>query len=69
MATHCLTSARSGSGEHQNIGAVNSFEGKNGGGGGGGQLHTRNQIGVVQGPTNRVSGRPGQPEKGSGQPD
>ena len=31
MATHCETAARSGSGERQNIGAVNSFEGKKGG--------------------------------------
>ena len=28
MGTHCQTAARSGSGEHQNVGAVNSFEGK-----------------------------------------
>ena len=38
MATHCQTAARSGSGERQNIGAVNSFEGKKGGG----QLQTKN---------------------------
>ena len=31
MATHCQMGARSGSGERQNIGAVNSFEGKKGG--------------------------------------
>ena len=31
MATHCQTAARSGSGERQNIGAVNSLEGKKGG--------------------------------------
>ena len=28
MATRCQTAARSGSGERQNIGAVNSFESK-----------------------------------------
>ena len=28
MATHCQTAAQSGSGEWQNIGAVNSLEGK-----------------------------------------
>ena len=39
MATHCQTAARSGSGECQNIGAVNSFEGKKGGG----QLQLRNK--------------------------
>ena len=31
MATHCQTVVRSGSGERQNIGAVNSFQGKKGG--------------------------------------
>ena len=31
MATHCKTATRSGSGERQNIGAVNSFEGRKGG--------------------------------------
>ena len=31
MATHCQMAARSGSGECQKIGAVNSFEGKKGG--------------------------------------
>ena len=31
MATHCQTAARSGSGERQNIGAVDSFEGREGG--------------------------------------
>ena len=34
MATNCQMAARSGSGERQNIGAVNSFEGKKKGGGG-----------------------------------
>ena len=28
MATHCQTAAQSGSGERQNIGAVNSIEGE-----------------------------------------
>ena len=37
MVTHCQTAARSRSGEHQNVGAVNSFEGKKGGGEGGGR--------------------------------
>ena len=46
MATHCQTAARSGSGERQNIGAVNSFQGKKKGGGGS-QLQTTNQIRVV----------------------
>ena len=31
MATHCKTAAWSGSGERQNIGAVDSFEGRKGG--------------------------------------
>ena len=31
MATDCQTSAQSGGGERQNLGAVNSFEGKKGG--------------------------------------
>ena len=31
MATHCQTAGRSGSGERENIGAVNSFEAKKGG--------------------------------------
>ena len=31
MATHCQTAAQSGSGERQNIGAVNSFKGRKGG--------------------------------------
>ena len=31
MATHCQTVAQSGSRERQNIGGVNSFEGKKGG--------------------------------------
>ena len=31
MATHCQTATQSGSGEHQNIGAVHSLEGKRGG--------------------------------------
>ena len=31
MATHCQTAVRSRSVERQNIGAVNSFEGKKGG--------------------------------------
>ena len=31
MATHCQTGMCSGSGEHQNIRAVNSFEGRKGG--------------------------------------
>ena len=43
MATHCQTAARSGSGECQNIGAVNSFEGKKGGR----STSTKKQIGVV----------------------
>ena len=30
MATHCQTAARSGSSERQNLGAVNSFEGRKG---------------------------------------
>ena len=30
MATHCQNAARSGSGERQNLGVVNSFEGKKG---------------------------------------
>ena len=44
MATRCQTAVQRGSGEHQNIGAVNSFEGKKGGGG---HLQTKNQIRVV----------------------
>ena len=43
MASHCQTAAQSGSGECQNIGAVNTFQGKKGGG----QLQTKNQIRVV----------------------
>ena len=43
MATHCQTAARSGSGECQNIGAVNPFEGQKGGG----QLQTKHLIRVV----------------------
>ena len=43
MATHCQIAARSRSGERQNIGAVNSFEGRKGGS----QLQTKNQISVV----------------------
>ena len=43
MATHCQTVARSGSSEHQNIGAVDSFEGKKGGC----QLQTKHLIRVV----------------------
>ena len=31
MATHCQTTTRSGSGERQNIGAINCFEGQKGG--------------------------------------
>ena len=31
MASHCQMAAQSGSGEHQNIAAVDSFEGKKGG--------------------------------------
>ena len=31
MATHCQMATRSRSGEHQNIGVVNPFEGKKGG--------------------------------------
>ena len=34
MATHCQTAVQSGSGERQNIGVVDSFEGKKEGGGG-----------------------------------
>ena len=30
MATDCQTAAQSGGGEHQNLGAVNYFEGKKG---------------------------------------
>ena len=43
MATHCQMAARSGSGECQNIGAVNSFEGKKGGR----STSTNKQIGVA----------------------
>ena len=43
MATHCQTAKQSGSGERQNIVAIDSFEGKKGGG----LLQTKNQIGVV----------------------
>ena len=42
-ATHCQTAARSGSSECQNIGAVNSFEGKKGGG----NLQTKHLMRVV----------------------
>ena len=31
MATHCQMTMRSESGEHQNIGGVNSFKGRKGG--------------------------------------
>ena len=44
MATDCQRAAQSGGGEHQNLGAVNSFEGKIKGGG---QLKTANLIRVV----------------------
>ena len=47
MVTHCQTAARSRSGEHQNVGAVNSFEGKKGGGRGGGQLQTKKLIRII----------------------
>ena len=40
MATHCQTAALSGSGERQNIGAVNFFEGKKGDG----QFQTKHLI-------------------------
>ena len=40
MGTHCHTAARSGSGDHQNLGAVNSFGAKKGGG----QLQTTKNI-------------------------
>ena len=43
MATHCQMAAWSGSGERQNIGAVNSFESKKGGS----QLQTKRHIGIV----------------------
>ena len=43
MATHCQTAAQSGNGEHQNIRAVNSSQGKKGGG----QLQTQNRISVA----------------------
>ena len=43
MATQCQTDTRSGGGELQNLGAVNSFEGKKGGG----QLQTESPIRVV----------------------
>ena len=42
MASHCQTAARSGSGERQNVGVVNSFEGKMGGGGGAVNFKLRN---------------------------
>ena len=44
MATRCQTAVWIGSGERQNIGAVNSFQDKKGGGR---QLQTTNQIRVV----------------------
>ena len=43
MATHCQTAERSGSGKCQNIGAVNTFQGKKGGG----QLQTKNRIRII----------------------
>ena len=43
IGTHCQTDTRSGSGERQNLGAVNSFWGKKGGG----QLQTKNIIGSL----------------------
>ena len=43
MATQCQTALRSGSGEDQNIGVVNSLEGKKGGS----QLQNKNLIWVV----------------------
>ena len=43
MATHCQTATLSGGGECQNLGAVNSFEGKKGGG----QLQSETLIRVV----------------------
>ena len=36
MATHCQTAMHIGSGEHQNLEAVNSVRRRKGGGGGGG---------------------------------
>ena len=50
MATHCQTAVRSGSCERQNIGAVNSFEGKKKKkkkGGGAAQLQTKHLMRVV----------------------
>ena len=44
MAAHCQTATQSGSGECQNIGAVNLFQRKKRGGG---LLQTKNQIRVV----------------------
>ena len=44
MATHCQTAARNGSSERQNIGVVNSFEGKKKGGG---QLQTKHLVKCV----------------------
>ena len=43
MATHCQTAVCSEGGECQNIGPVNSLEGKKGGV----QLQTKNQIRVI----------------------
>ena len=42
MDTHCQTAVQSGSGEHQNVGALSSFQVKKGDG----QLHTTNIIGA-----------------------
>ena len=47
MATHCQTAVRSRSGERQNLGTVNSFEGKQNGWAGVGQLQTKNLTWVV----------------------